>query len=45
LNKAVRGLSGSKTIVIIAHKEAALQDCQHTINIGGLTALPPSKTE
>jgi len=45
LNKAVRGLSGSKTIVIIAHKEATLQDCQHTINIGGLTALPPSKTE
>lgn len=34
LNEAVRGLSGSKTIVIIAHKEASLRPCHRIVSIG-----------
>lgn len=33
LNKAIRNLSGSKTIVVIAHKEASLRGCQKLIEI------------
>ncbi|GAA4999036.1 ABC transporter ATP-binding protein [Pseudoluteimonas lycopersici] len=34
LNEAIRSLSGSKTIVVIAHKEASLRGCQEVVNIG-----------
>lgn len=34
LNDAIRNLSGSKTIVVIAHKEASLKHCQHVVSIG-----------
>lgn len=34
LNEAIRGLSGDKTIVVIAHKEASLRGCGSTIEIG-----------
>ena len=37
LNSAIDTLSGSKTIVIIAHKEASLQDCQHIVKIDSRT--------
>lgn len=33
LNEAIRNLSGSKTIVVIAHKEASLRYCQRVISI------------
>lgn len=33
LNEAIRGLSGDKTIVVIAHKEASLRGCARTIRI------------
>ena len=33
LNEAIRELSGSKTIVVIAHKEASLRGCDRTIQI------------
>lgn len=33
LNEAIRRLSGSKTIVVIAHKEASLRGCQEVVNI------------
>ncbi|THF64012.1 ABC transporter ATP-binding protein [Pseudothauera nasutitermitis] len=36
VNEAVRALSGSKTIVVIAHREASLKDCAQVI------ALTPS---
>lgn len=38
LTEALRGLSGEKTVVIIAHKEASLQGCQHIIHIRGRAA-------
>jgi ABC-type multidrug transport system fused ATPase/permease subunit len=38
LNEAIRGLSGDKTIVVIAHKEASLRGCDSTIEIGPGTA-------
>jgi ABC-type multidrug transport system fused ATPase/permease subunit len=34
LNEAIRHLSGSKTIIVIAHKKASLQYCQQMITIG-----------
>ena len=34
LNEAIRKLSGSKTIVVIAHKEESLRGCQEVVNIG-----------
>jgi ABC-type bacteriocin/lantibiotic exporter with double-glycine peptidase domain len=33
LNEAIRHLSGSKTIIVIAHKKASLQYCQQIITI------------
>lgn len=33
VNEAIRRLSGSKTIVVIAHKEASLRGCQEVVNI------------
>jgi ABC-type multidrug transport system fused ATPase/permease subunit len=41
LNEAIRKLSGSKTIVVIAHKEASLRGCDRTIHIDGKTARSP----
>jgi ABC-type multidrug transport system fused ATPase/permease subunit len=41
LNEAIRGLSGDKTIVVIAHKEASLRGCDRTIHIDGATARSP----
>jgi len=38
LNEAIRSLSGSKTIIIIAHKKASLRNCQH------LVSVPPDET-
>jgi ABC-type bacteriocin/lantibiotic exporter with double-glycine peptidase domain len=38
LNESIRKLSGSKTIVVIAHKETSLQGCDRTIQIGSRTA-------
>lgn len=34
LNEAIRSLSGSKTIIIIAHKDASLRYCQRIVAIG-----------
>lgn len=34
LNDAITQLSGEKTIVIIAHKEASLRHCDHVVKIG-----------
>jgi ABC-type multidrug transport system fused ATPase/permease subunit len=31
LNDAIRQLSGKKTIVVIAHKEASLRECEHVV--------------
>lgn len=39
INEAVRTLSGKKTIVIIAHKEASLKHCQRVITVGGANTL------
>lgn len=33
LNEAIRNLSGSKTIVVIAHKPATLKFCQHVVSM------------
>lgn len=33
LNEAIRSLSGSKTIIVIAHKETSLKFCQQTISM------------
>lgn len=33
LNEAIRGLSGRKTIVVIAHKETSLRECHKLIDI------------
>ncbi|MDL2198445.1 ABC transporter ATP-binding protein [Halopseudomonas aestusnigri] len=33
LNEAIRGLTGSRTIVVIAHKESSLQFCQRIIQL------------
>lgn len=40
LNEAIRRLSGSKTIVVIAHKEASLRDCSQVISLGATTPKP-----
>lgn len=40
LNEAIRGLSGDKTIVVIAHKEASLRGCQEVVNIGAMQSPP-----
>lgn len=37
LNEAIRQLSGSKTVVVIAHKEASLHYCQNVVTVGGST--------
>jgi ABC-type multidrug transport system fused ATPase/permease subunit len=34
LNEAIRNLSRSKTIIVIAHREASLRSCQHVFHIG-----------
>jgi ABC-type multidrug transport system fused ATPase/permease subunit len=34
LNEAIRNLSNSKTIVVIAHKESSLRGCQRIVTIG-----------
>lgn len=34
LNEAVRKLSGSKTIVVIAHREESLQGCDYLVDLG-----------
>lgn len=34
LNEAIRALSGDKTIVVIAHKEASLRGCEEVLQIG-----------
>lgn len=34
LNEAIRALAGSKTIVVIAHKEASLRNCNEIVSIG-----------
>jgi ABC-type multidrug transport system fused ATPase/permease subunit len=41
VNEAIRALSGDKTIVVIAHKEASLRGCERTIHIDGATARTP----
>ncbi len=33
LNEAIQALSGKKTIVVIAHREASLEQCQQIINL------------
>jgi ABC-type multidrug transport system fused ATPase/permease subunit len=50
LNEAIRDLSGSKTIVVIAHKEASLRGCQDVVTIGASSVHPnmaksPNKRE
>jgi ABC-type multidrug transport system fused ATPase/permease subunit len=37
LNEAIRALSGSKTIVVIAHKESSLRYCHRIVEIGAGT--------
>jgi ABC-type multidrug transport system fused ATPase/permease subunit len=37
LNEAIRQLSGSKTVVVIAHKEASLHYCQNVVTVGDST--------
>ncbi|GLQ93202.1 ABC transporter ATP-binding protein [Dyella acidisoli] len=34
LNEAIRNLSGNKTIIVIAHREASLRSCQQVFHIG-----------
>jgi ABC-type multidrug transport system fused ATPase/permease subunit len=34
LNVAIRNLSGSKTIIVIAHREASLRNCQQVFQLG-----------
>ena len=34
VNKAIRGLAGHKTIVVIAHKESSLQGCERVVEVG-----------
>jgi ABC-type multidrug transport system fused ATPase/permease subunit len=41
VNEAIRALSGDKTVVVIAHKEASLRGCDRTIHIDGATARSP----
>ncbi len=41
VNEAIRALSGSKTIVVIAHREASLQACNEILVIG--TQVEPCK--
>lgn len=33
VNEAIQGLSGEKTMVIIAHRESAVRDCYHLIHL------------
>lgn len=40
VNEAIRGLSGDKTIVVIAHKEASLRGCDEVTNIAPPESLP-----
>lgn len=42
LNQAINNLSGSKTIVVIAHKEASLRGCHKIISITSLTSKSES---
>ncbi len=37
LNEAIRQLSGSKTIIVIAHKKSSLRYCQQVITVGNET--------
>ena len=34
VNEAIQGLSGAKTMVIIAHRESAIAVCDKTIKLG-----------
>jgi ABC-type multidrug transport system fused ATPase/permease subunit len=48
LGEAIRSLSGSKTIVVIAHKEASLRGCQIIVSVPALCTsaeIAPSTTE
>ncbi|WP_051237194.1 ABC transporter ATP-binding protein [Ottowia thiooxydans] len=40
LNAAIRNLSGSKTILVIAHREASLRACDTVISMGAPTEEP-----
>lgn len=42
LNEAILNLSGSKTIVVIAHKEASLRECQQVIEISAASNMQAS---
>ena len=42
LNEAIRALSGSKTIVVIAHKEASLRGCEEVVNLRAPEAIRSS---
>ncbi len=39
VNDAIRALSGAKTIVVIAHKETSLRDCQQVLEIAPSSRL------
>jgi ATP-binding cassette, subfamily B, bacterial PglK len=45
LNEAIRHLSGSKTIIVIAHKEASLRYCENVVVVGNdpLPSIAESK--
>ncbi|MFC5440433.1 ABC transporter ATP-binding protein [Rhodanobacter ginsenosidimutans] len=34
VNEAIRGLSGNKTVVVIAHKQGSLRDCAQIVDLG-----------
>ena len=40
VNEAIRSLSGRKTIVVIAHREASLRNCQHITSLGPKDSAP-----
>ncbi len=44
VNDAIRSLSGNKTIVVIAHKETSLRDCDRIVDLASSEprALPPT---
>lgn len=41
LNDAIRELSGSKTIIVIAHKESSMRYCQQVFTIEGINTSHP----
>jgi ABC-type transport system involved in cytochrome bd biosynthesis fused ATPase/permease subunit len=45
LNGAIQRLSGGKTIIIVAHKEASLKHCHRVVKIGAdVTSTVPGTT-